>query len=661
MINTYYVASSLSRVTQTTNSDRSARVRAENIGGITRTSVELDPGVTVLVGRNATNRTSFLHALMGALGTDGISIKSDADHASVQLHLDGEEYTRTFSRTNGSTVADGTPYLDDPTVANLFAFLLESNEARRAVSTGGDLREIIMRPVDTDAIQAEIERTLRERSDIDDELDHLDSLKNELPTLEERRNELEAQIETKRAEMADIEADIDDLDADIDETRDRKAALEERLTELRDHRSSLEQVRSDIELQQESIESLRAERADLEAERDQLTDSTTGDPDSWEQQAEQLRDRKEQLESEVSELQDVIAFNEQRLDDTELATNEQMVEDTSSDQVPTDRLLEDSTVRCWTCGSEVDRERTVETVDRLKEARSEKLSTVRELEDDIDDVTRKRREHERRRQRRETLQRKLDEIADEIERREETLDTRRSERDRLWAEVEALEAEIDELEFDDVGDILDLHREANQLEFDIETLESERDDVVDRIGEIEEQLETEDRLRAQREDVRAELEDLRTRIEQLETDAVEAFNEHMDQVLSVLAYKNVERIWIERTQPSSSTGRTNDATTFDLHVVRSSDSGTKYEDTVDHLSESEREVTGIVFALAGYLVHEVYESVPFMLLDSLEASDSERLAELVDYLAGYPEYLVVAMLPEDAERVSSRYDRIEQI
>ncbi len=51
-----------------------------------------------------------------------------------------------------------------------------------------------------------------------------------------------------------------------------------------------------------------------------------------------------------------------------------------------------------------------------------------------------------------------------------------------------------------------------------------------------------------------------------------------------------------------------------------------YEDTLRHLSESEREVTGFVFALAGYLVHDVHEQVPFMLLDSLEAIDSDRIA-----------------------------------
>ncbi len=40
------------------------------IGGIDETEVTLSPGVTALTGRNATNRTSFLQAIMAALGSD---------------------------------------------------------------------------------------------------------------------------------------------------------------------------------------------------------------------------------------------------------------------------------------------------------------------------------------------------------------------------------------------------------------------------------------------------------------------------------------------------------------------------------------------------------------------------------------------------------------
>jgi len=95
--------------------------------------------------------------------------------------------------------------------------------------------------------------------------------------------------------------------------------------------------------------------------------------------------------------------------------------------------------------------------------------------------------------------------------------------------------------------------------------------------------------------------------------------------------------------------------------VRQTDSGAIYEDAVDHLSESEREVTGLVFALSAYLAHEVYEEVPFMLIDSLETIDAKRIAKLIEYLDEISEFLIVALLSEDAEILPDRYERITKI
>ena len=98
-----------------------------------------------------------------------------------------------------------------------------------------------------------------------------------------------------------------------------------------------------------------------------------------------------------------------------------------------------------------------------------------------------------------------------------------------------------------------------------------------------------------------------------------------------------------------------------MHVVRTTHSGTAYEDTIEHLSESEREVTGLVFALAGCLVHDLHETVPVMLLDSLEAVDADRIAALVDYFKEHVDYLIVALLPEDAAALDDDYQRITDI
>lgn len=79
---------------------------------------------------------------------------------------------------------------------------------------------------------------------------------------------------------------------------------------------------------------------------------------------------------------------------------------------------------------------------------------------------------------------------------------------------------------------------------------------------------------------------------------------------------------------------------------------------MDTLSESEREVVGLVLALAGYLVHEVHTAVPFVLLDSLEAIDASRINDLLDYFSSYASYLVVALLPADADAIDVDHTRI---
>ena len=136
----------------------------------------------------------------------------------------------------------------------------------------------------------------------------------------------------------------------------------------------------------------------------------------------------------------------------------------------------------------------------------------------------------------------------------------------------------------------------------------------------------------------------------------------MDTVLETLGYENIARIWLERTEQEVREGRRKvTKSVFELHIIRQTESGTTYEDAITNLSESEREVTGLIFALAGYLAHEVYETVPFMLIDSLEAIDADRISRLVDYFAGDSDFLVVALLSEDAQALPDSHDRITEI
>lgn len=636
-------------------------VRAENIGGIDETTVTLDSGLTALTGRNATNRTSFLQAIMAALGSDQVSLKADADSGWASIEIGSDVYERSIERSGDSLLTDGDPYLDDSELADLFAFLLESNEARRTVARGDDLRELIMRPVDTTAIRSEIDERTEEKRRIDEQLSELDDLSAKLPSLEEQRTRLEREIEELESDLDEIEAAIDDVDADVESSRADKQELESKLDELQSVRSELERTRRRIETERESIEALESEHDELETELAELPEDRDAELQQLRTEIERLEGRKESLTAEISQLQSTIQFNEERLED---ARSGDLDTATSTDDANvTDQLLaEQGSVVCWTCGSEVARKQIETTVEQLQQSRQKKLqertdvsNRLRQRRQEVDQLESTRSEVDK-------LQRRIGQVTAEIDDRTERLEEYESQRDELMSAVDQLESDVEALESESYEEVLDKHREANSIEFEIEQKERKRRETTEEIEEVESRLAEREELERRREEVAETLTELRTRIDRIEADAVEAFNEHMERLLELLEYDNLDRIWIQRNEREVREGRRKvSKSAFDLKIVRTTDNGTAYEDDIDHLSESEREVTGLVFALAGYLVHDVYETVPFMLLDSLEAIDAERIGKLVAYFREYAPYLVVALLYEDADGIDVEHERVTDI
>jgi DNA repair exonuclease SbcCD ATPase subunit len=639
-----------------------ATLSVSNIGGIDQTEVSFEQGVTVLSGRNATNRTSLLQGIMAALGSNQASLKADSKEGQAVLEFGEETYQRTLHRRSGTIVTEGDPYLDDPEVADLFAFLLESNEARQAVARGDDLRELIMRPVDTGAIKAEIQQLEQRKTQIDNQLEELDGLENQLPNLEAKRTRLINEIEELRDELETAEEELEAANTDVETRREEQSELEKKFDELRDTRSELERVRNRIETERESIEALENEREDVEADLEELQAGGEADLGRLEAEIDTLQTEKNELNEEISQLQRTIQFNEQLLEDPgEFLRSEEG----SNEGLVTDQLLSDAdseTVTCWTCGSSVATDQIETTIEQLRSVYEDRLNERSEINDDLEEKRATRSEIEENRSEYQRANRRLESIGDEIERRRDRVEDLTDDREAFMEEITELETEIDDLETDDSEDILEQHREVNQLEFEIERKKSECDDVEDKIASVEERLDDREGLQDRREKATEELADLRTRIDQIENSAVEAFNEHMESLLEILGYSNLERIWIDQTTRDVREGRRKvTKSSFDLKIVRSTEDGTAYEDSINHLSESEREVTGLVFALAGYLVHDVYETVPFMLLDSLEAVDSERIATVVEYFESYAPYLTVALLDEDAQALDDEHETVTEI
>lgn len=644
---------------------KSMELTARKVGGIDETTVEFEPGVTVLEGRNATNRTSLLQAIKAACGSQNVSIKSDADRAEVELAVGDRTYRRTLTRKNGTVVADGEAYLDDPKLAELFAFLLENNEARQAVARGENLREIIMRPVDTAAIEAEIKQLEAKKDRIDETLAELNEVESRLPSLEANRTRIRNEIEDKKAEIEDVQDRIDAAETDLKQEREDERAVEEKLSELQGLRGELDDIRYDIETERESLGSLREERAAVKSDLEELPDPAAKDTEDIANKIDSLRNERQRVERKVTELNTVINFNEEMLEESKPHVRNALEGAGSTDQAGdvTDQLLEDDeSVACWTCGSSVTAGKIEDTLDLLREVRSDTAARMDEVADSIDELESERDELERRRRRRRDLKNRIERIDDEITDHEasiESLDDRRSD---LESEIETVEEELKALRTENQSEVIELHEEANELEFQLGRLQNELDSIEDEIEDIESRMDDREDLQSERERVTAELQELRTRIDSIQTEAIEAFNSHMDTVLDLLEYGNIDKVWIERTEREVRDGRSKrHEPSFELHIVRSPEDDGAYEDTIDNLSESEREVIGLVFALAGYLVHDVDKCCPFILLDSLEAFDAERVGRLVSYLKEQSEYLVVALLPEDARAMGPAYERIEEI
>jgi DNA repair exonuclease SbcCD ATPase subunit len=639
------------------------RLKVENIGGIKETEVSFSPGVTVLTGRNATNRTSLLRAIMAGLGSDRVSLKGDADSGSVTLQFGNKSYTRSLQRQNNTMKISGDAYLDDSELADLFAFLLESNEARRAVALEQDLRDIIMQPVDADAIQAEIRQLRSERDNVDDRIEERKKLREKLPELEQRRRHLTQEIETKTEELENKREKLNDLSADAEEARSEQSELDQKMQTLQQKRSSLDTTEFRLDSERESLASIKQEREEIEAEYDDLMDQEMGDLDHIESEISRLRGKKKRLERELNKLQNVIQFNEEMLEGTSTDIAAALRGDDTDNVSVTDKILEDSKeVVCWTCGTEVNVKKIENTLDRLRNFRQSKSAEQTSIEEELSELKKKRSDIQSTRQRRDNIKDRLADIKAEIEKRESKIEELETKKDELEDEIEHIKTEIEELEEQDRSEVLDVHREVNEIELEIDRLENERGDVSKEIEDIESKEKEVETLQDRREQITEQLDELRTRIERIEKEAIKEFNHHMGTVLELLDYGNLDRIWVERLETESRQGRRKvDTTEFRLHIVRTSDEGVTYEDDFEHLSESEREVMGLIFALAGYLAHDVHEEVPFILLDSLESIDSERIARVIDYMQEYTDYLVVALLPEDSAALDEDYQRVAEI
>lgn len=621
-------------------------VEVQNIGGITESRMSLSPGVTLLAGENASNKSSFLRSLSAVLGGPTPPLKSDADTGRVDLKIGTDEYYVELTKQSSTqTVTEEKRFADREDLCELFVTLDETNPIRQAVVNDGDLYDLLMRPVDTAEIEAEIERLKTRKDELDDRLSELDRKDDRLPTLQTRATNLRQEIEDVESALREKRTAIEELEGERTAGTDSEA-----LDELKEKRSERETVRNRIRTQKEAIESLESELDSIEAELNDL-DSTDvpNDIDAIEGEIEQFHHQKQQLTTTINSLSPIVEMNSQLLDDDDEIPAEMKSDDIVAELDPDSR-----TITCWTCGSSVERSEIAEQVRVVQDILEEKRHQRETITDRIQTLEEQRRQLDRQRQNREQFQERKRSIEDEIQRRTEQLSELESRQDALKVEIETLLDEVEKSgeQSDEFGELYD---EVSDLEYERGQLENELTDVDAEIEDIETELANRDDLEAQRESVATQLQEQRDRIKTLERDLVNTFNEMMQQVFDRLDYEQVERVWIERI--TSGTGARS-RTEFELHIVRSTEEGAVYEDTIENLSKSEREVISLVVALAGYLAHDVADELPIIIIDAVEMLDAVRIEGLLEYFSQHADYVIMAVLPEEAKELEDVYSTI---
>lgn len=561
-----------------------------NVAGIREGSAELVPGVNAVRGSNWRGKSSFIRAIATAMGTDRSLTEGEAN-GEVTLDTGDRTVTVTLTRRDGAVVAEGEPFLTDESdraCAELFAFFDERNEVRRAVRRGGDLEALLTRPLDLEDIDDRIAQFKDERTQVEAELERVETAATKLPSVEEEVTRLEAKLDELRSERATLEpaggASLSDQHDQLGDVRAEREQIKRLVDQLE---ATIEETREKLEERHQELKALEVpEDTDIEAELETVRAELAG------------------AERDAEVLQSVYAANKQLLDGDRLHL--------LADVEP--GLLGD-TVTCWTCGRDAERERLDDRLEELGEtvmAHREAASELRErqerLQDRRDQVARKRR-------RKEDLEAEIRGLESTLRDREESLVSAESRLGELEDRAATLAESVDEI--DD---------RLTEVASEIKLASAQLEDLRDERRTLETQADQRELLEDELEELTSEIEWLRNRKDEMKEQLRAAFDEAMQDVVA-------------RFDTGFETARLTPQ--FDLVVARDGRRA-----PIDALSEGEVELLSIVVLLAGQAAFDVAERVPVMLLDGIGGLAAENLQTLVDSLGERVPYLVFTAYPE---------------
>jgi len=596
------------------------QITIENVGGIDHLETSIDEDVSLITGENASNKTSLLHGVLFGFGANEVPIRTDADEARVKLSYRDRTVERTARRQGAGIAMEGDPWIEDDETLRFerFAGLLETNLLRTAIQTGADIESLLKEPMDMKQLERERSQKLDRKRELQARIDELEGVEDDLETKR-------SMLERRRDEIATLEAELEDL---YEET-----PRDDELSELRERRAELVSERDGLEDQIEnltaSVDRIQEQIEDLESEIEE-TEATVASYDLG-----TLRSKRSELRAEVDEI-------DERIDALQsvLTANREMLNADVRDILDYESGLTDDRVECWACGQTAAVSSFEDAVDRLsdlvareKQRRGEMMPEIEEIGSQIETAENARRELDQ-------LEADLQSARSKLESRRESIEEKRDQLAAVEDRIAEIEDEITAAQAERAADQSDVTETIEETRVSLEAKRRDIERLEREIEDLEEQRRERAELESEIESLTVEIQDITDRIEHLESDLREVFNGAMDDLIDILAFDHVERMWLDGE--------------FDLVIAREID-GNVREDSPENLAESEREMIGLVLGLAGYLVYDVHEVAPVLVLDSLGAFDADRTQRLVEYFSDHADLLLAAIHPEQAAGMTDGY------
>jgi len=638
----------------TNTNSNSFTISATNIGGLSNLKTTISPGLNIVEEPNASGKTSFLRAISLLITPPGNHkelnhlLKFDAEKGEVVFSKNGQSIKKTVSKNHNTTLVEGDDIVPEElsTMVRNFTIGGSDNEILTAIRNGQNLKSLLTDDFNMARMKARIEEKEELVETIERELTQLKNVKTKLSGLVYNRDKAEKDLE-------ELKEKRDTLKEDLQKFSKTAEQEDEVSQEYKDISLKVDQYNRNINQTKSLIESEKEEFAEIEKRLDKLNQSTPTQVEHTEADIKAITTKIKKLEGSLSPLrtryENLISFVDggQKI----LATFPELTNNNGSNTDILSSLSESDTtdITCPLCSHKA-------TINVIKEQINHYKQEITDTKAELDSSTTKIKELE---QEKKDIQQKIADFNKEIAQIKQakidladiksSINNRENGLKRLIEEKKELEDKKQELTgaIDSKYQKTSLQynsivQEIGQVEGTLNTLTKQIESGKEEIGKIPAK---EDEFSKAKKELNKSKQELTDRKERL----VNTFNETIKEVYSALNF-DLNVYSIELTPQ------------FDIEVKRYDKKGQPTTDSqsIKTLSKSELEVIGLVVMLSGYIINDLKNVFPYIVLDELTFMDDSRLKKLVEYMETSADSIILMKLPQQNEKMGDSFIKIEQ-